>query len=72
VETIQNPIAGVIYHSDEQAQHWLEKGAWVPSTLGNALRATAKRLPEKAAFVLNDQTLTFAELDGQFSSWVPR
>lgn len=63
VETIKNPLDRVVYQSDELAARYLANGGWIPSTVGDALRATAQRLPNKPAFVSDEKSLTFAELD---------
>lgn len=57
------PIEGVVYPSVEDADRYVRHGAWYPSTAGDALRATAARLPDKAALVLKDRRLTYAEFD---------
>lgn len=63
VETIKNPLHDVVYQTDELAARYLENGAWVPATVGDSLRATARRLPGKPAFVSDEQSMNFAELD---------
>lgn len=60
---ILSPIDGVIYPSDDRARAWLDSGAWVDSTLGDAMRATARTFPERPAFVSDERTITFRELD---------
>lgn len=63
METIRNRLPGVVYQTDELAARYLENGAWAPSTVGDALRATARRLPAKPAFVSDERSMTFAQLD---------
>lgn len=63
METIRNPLEKVVYQSDERAARYLENGAWVPSTVGDALRATARRMPGKPAFVSDERSMSFAQLD---------
>lgn len=61
---IRNPISGVVYTPADQAERYLADGAWIPSTVGDALRATAARHPDKPALIGDERTVTFAELDG--------
>lgn len=60
---IENRIEGVVYCDAERAAQYFRAGAWVDSTVGDALRATARRSPTKPAFVSDERTVTFAELD---------
>ena len=60
---IRTPIDGVIYPSAERAASALANGAWVASTVGECLRATAARCPERPAFISDEGTLTFRQLD---------
>lgn len=61
---IRNPISGVVYTPANQAERYLTDGAWIPSTVGDVLRATAARHPDKPALISDERTVTFAELDG--------
>src|SRR3569833_92168 len=61
--TIQSPIAGVVYPTDDKAREYFQNGAWHNSTVGQALRATAARIPESPAFLSEERTVTFRELD---------
>jgi len=65
MQHVRYPIEGVLYHPEAQARRYLASGAWMQSTVGDALRATAARLPEKVAFIAEDGQLTFRELDEQ-------
>jgi salicylate---[aryl-carrier protein] ligase len=56
------PIDGVIYSPANRADRLFENGSWVRSTVGDALRETAQRFPDRAALVGDDRTITFAEL----------
>ena len=58
-------IPGVIYPAAERAPMYLATGAWIGSTVGDALRATARKYPDRPAFIGEDRTLSFAELDEQ-------
>ncbi|AQG98811.1 2,3-dihydroxybenzoate-AMP ligase [Burkholderia sp. KK1] len=62
---IFHPIDGVIYCPPELAQRYFEAGAWRDMTLGDALRATAARMPERPAYISDEATITFAELDAR-------
>ncbi|SAL80086.1 AMP-dependent synthetase and ligase [Caballeronia arvi] len=62
---IFHPIDGVIYCPPELAQRYLASGAWTDTTLGDALRATAARVPERPAYISDEATITFAELDAR-------
>lgn len=58
-----HPIDGVTYCAPELAQRYFASKAWADTTLGDALRATAARVPERPAFITDEATITFAELD---------
>ncbi|MGQ9367026.1 AMP-binding protein [Azospirillum sp. ST 5-10] len=60
---ILSPIDGVAYRPAAEAERWYANGGWVRATLGDALRATAARHPDKPAVVSDERTITFAELD---------
>lgn len=59
------PIEGVAYCSDADAQRYLASGAWIDDTLGNALRKVALRAPDRLAFISDERSITFQELDEQ-------
>lgn len=58
-----NPIEGVGYLDSERAKHYLESGAWMNTTVGDMLRQTARRLPDKPALITDAGSATFGELD---------
>lgn len=60
-----HPIDGVVYTDPEQARRYLDQGAWVNASVGDVLRDTARRLPNKPALITDDGNLTFGELDSQ-------
>src|SRR5206468_5804036 len=60
---IKSPIKGVTYPSPERAEASLANGSWVPATVGDCLRTTAARHPGRPAFIGDDRTLSFRELD---------
>lgn len=60
-----HPIDGVQYVASDEAKRYLETGAWMNSTVGDILRQTARRLPQKPALITDEGTITFSELDSQ-------
>lgn len=60
---ILSPIEGVSYPPPERATASIANGSWIASTVGNALRATAKRCADRPAFISDERTLSFRELD---------
>lgn len=57
------PIEGVIYPIVEEAELYERCGAWNPLTAGDALRATAARLPDKCALVHGQNRVSYGEFD---------
>ncbi|WP_322060030.1 AMP-binding protein [Paraburkholderia sp. J63] len=57
------PIDDVVYPTQARAEAALASGAWIASTVGDALRATALRYPQRAAFIGDERSIGFAELD---------
>lgn len=60
---ILNPIEGVVYQTDEKAQAYLRSGSWVNDTVGGALRKSALRHPDRPAYITDEATLTYRQLD---------
>lgn len=60
---IRNPIDGVTYCEAAEAAKYVRSGAWVNQTVGDALRETAKIYPDRHAFISDDRSITFLELD---------
>lgn len=58
-----SPIQGVTYPTAARAARSFANGAWVDSTVGDALRATAQAFPDRPAFISDERTITFRELD---------
>ncbi|TMI43866.1 MAG: (2,3-dihydroxybenzoyl)adenylate synthase [Betaproteobacteria bacterium] len=56
-------IEGVIYTPAGSARNFLEKGLWIDLTVGEALRRTAARVPNRIAFASEEGELTFRQLD---------
>src|SRR2546425_5419010 len=59
----QKMIEGVTYTPADQARKFLEKGLWIPLTVGQALARTAARVPERLAFASEEGELSFRQLD---------
>ena len=57
------PIDGVVYPTPDEADLYRRCGAWNPLTAGDALRATAAKVPSKDAIVHDGNRLTFAEFN---------
>jgi pyochelin biosynthesis protein PchD len=62
---VLNPIEGVVYCDPKEAAAYLRSGAWRDQTVGDALRTTAKAFPDRHAFISDERSITFAELDAQ-------
>jgi non-ribosomal peptide synthetase component E (peptide arylation enzyme) len=60
-----SPIEGVVYPTVARATQSFASGAWVDSTVGDALRATARAYPDRPAFISDERSITFRELDEQ-------
>ena len=56
-------IEGVTYTPADQARDFFEKGLWIDLTVGEALRRTAARVPERIAFASEEGELSFRQLD---------
>jgi non-ribosomal peptide synthetase component E (peptide arylation enzyme) len=60
---IQNPLEGIVYPDEQRAENWVAAGAWQGRTVGDALRDTAAVYPDRPAFISDERSLTFRELD---------
>lgn len=60
---IRNPIEGVTYHPEDRARRYFASGAWERRSVGDALRATARRCPARTALITDEGSLSFQELD---------
>src|SRR5687767_7557957 len=60
---IRIPLDGVSYVSEADASRYTKAGAWLQTTAGEALRQTARRLPEKRALISAERQLTFRDWD---------
>lgn len=56
-------IEGVVYCGPEQAGEYFRAGAWIDRTVGESLRASARKFPDRPAFISDERSVTFAELD---------
>src|SRR2546425_9634251 len=59
----QKMIEGVSYTPAGQAKRYFEKKQWIDLTVGEALRRTAARVPDRIAFASEEGELTFRQLD---------
>jgi non-ribosomal peptide synthetase component E (peptide arylation enzyme) len=53
----------VTYHPEDRARRYFASGAWERRTVGDALRATAARCPQRTALITDEGSLSFQELD---------
>ena len=60
---IKHPIPGVVYPTQARAQAALASGSWISGTVGDTLRETAQRHPQRQAFIGEERGISFAELD---------
>jgi pyochelin biosynthesis protein PchD len=60
---VEYPIAGVVYPTPMRGEAALASGSWIAATVGDALRATAERYPQHVAFIGDERSISFAELD---------
>jgi non-ribosomal peptide synthetase component E (peptide arylation enzyme) len=61
---IEHRLDGVVYCEPSQGAAFFRAGAWIDRTVGQALNDTARRTPGKPAFISEERTVTFEELDG--------
>ena len=60
---VNHPISGVAYAPDALADRYLAAGGWHGATVGDALRRTARATPDRQAFISDERSITFHELD---------
>lgn len=58
-------IEGVTHAPPEQAARYFATGKWSDLTVGEALRRTAARVPDRLAFASEEGEITFRQLDEQ-------
>src|SRR5436853_5019649 len=56
-------IEGVTYTPADQAKRYFDKRQWIDLTVGEALKRTAARVPERIAFASEEGELNFRQLD---------
>ena len=61
-------IPGIVYRSAEYARDQLECGNWLDVSIGESLRRTAERTPNKPAVIDPNGSVNFRELDAQTKS----
>src|SRR2546427_12670017 len=59
----QKMIEGVIYTPAAEAKRHFDKKQWIDLTVGEVLKRTAARVPERIAFASEEGELTFRQLD---------
>ena len=60
---VRHRIDGVTYCDPAEAAEYFRAGAWIDRTVGDALRATAETYRDRPAFISDERTITFSELD---------
>jgi non-ribosomal peptide synthetase component E (peptide arylation enzyme) len=58
-------IDGVVYTPPDQTRRYFDRKLWIDLTVGEALRRTAARVPDRIAFASEEGELTFRQLDEQ-------
>jgi salicylate---[aryl-carrier protein] ligase len=62
---IHNPIEGVVYCDEAEAERYLRSGAWSRHTIGDALRVRVESYPERQIFISEERIISFAEFDNE-------
>src|SRR2546423_616877 len=57
------PLEITANRSDAEVRRYIASGSWVDLTIGEALRRTAARVPDRLAFASEEGRLSFRELD---------
>jgi non-ribosomal peptide synthetase component E (peptide arylation enzyme) len=60
---IHNPIAGVVYCDEAEAERYLRSGGWSDHTIASALRASTERYPDRPIFISDERTISYTEFD---------
>lgn len=60
---IEYRLDGVVYCEAARTAEFFRAGAWIDRTVGQALRDTARRVPDKLAFISDERSVSFAKLD---------
>ncbi len=56
-------LEGVVYRDEAQVRRYIASGSWVDLSIGEALKRTAARVPERLAYASEEGKLLFRELD---------
>lgn len=56
-------LDGVIYRDEAEVRRYIASGSWIDLTIGDALRRTAARVPDRLAYGSEEGRLGFRELD---------
>ena len=56
-------LEGVLYRDEAEVRRYIASGSWSELTIGEALRRTAARVPQRLAYGSEEGRLTFRELD---------
>jgi pyochelin biosynthesis protein PchD len=56
-------LEGVIYRDEAEIRRYIASGSWADLTIGDALRRTAARAPDRLAYASEEGKLSFRELD---------
>jgi non-ribosomal peptide synthetase component E (peptide arylation enzyme) len=56
-------LQGVTYRDEAAVRRYIATGSWIDLTIGEALRRSAARVPERLAYGSEEGRLTFRELD---------
>lgn len=62
---IRHPIKDVVYRDPNLVQKYFDMGALIDMTVGEALRATSKRYPDRLAYISDERRISFAQLDAE-------
>ncbi|HXW27839.1 MAG TPA: AMP-binding protein [Xanthobacteraceae bacterium] len=62
---ICNPIEGVVYCDEAEAESYTRSGAWSRHTVGTALRVSRQTYPDRPIFISDERTITYAQFDDE-------
>lgn len=57
------PVEGVFYRPSSEVDGYYTQGAWLRSTVGDAVRAAGRDRPDKPYLVTSEEAISFAEID---------
>jgi len=61
----RHPLADVDYAGDAEARRWLDAGAWLPLTLGEAVERAARERPHATAIADEASRISYGELEAR-------